>query len=207
MSSFCVVGIDTSIGKTQAVGQIARTALKLGVEVITCKLVQTGCVGISEDIETHRKIMGIPMKEIDLDGTTCPYVFPFPASPHLAAEMACSQVEVQVLDRCLSDLQSRYDLVVIEGSGGLMVPLTRDLLLIDFLADRGIPVVLVTSPRLGSLNHTLLSLEALAHRNIPVQALVYNLFDRATPEIQEDTKELLTSRFPQLRFWEMTASQ
>ena len=76
-------GIDTDIGKTYATGVLAKALYNRGLKVITQKLVQTGCEGIAEDIITHRDIMGMPLQALDKDGTTCPYVFSKPASPHL----------------------------------------------------------------------------------------------------------------------------
>ena len=79
MAVYFISGIDTDAGKSIVTGVIARTLLQKGVHVITQKFIQTGCVGISEDILKHREIMGIPPQEVDKDGTTCPYVMTYPA--------------------------------------------------------------------------------------------------------------------------------
>ncbi|MBL6957333.1 MAG: AAA family ATPase, partial [Chlorobium phaeobacteroides] len=79
-----IAGIDTGIGKSVATGLLARSLLESGSRVITQKMVQTGCQDVSEDILLHREIMGVPLQDVDRDGTTCPYVFSYPASPHLA---------------------------------------------------------------------------------------------------------------------------
>ena len=80
MAVYFISGIDTDAGKSIVTGVIARTLLQKGVHVITQKFIQTGCVGISEDILKHREIMGIPPQEVDRDGTTCPYVMTYPVS-------------------------------------------------------------------------------------------------------------------------------
>ena len=80
MAVYFISGIDTDAGKSIVTGVIARTLAGKGVRVITQKFIQTGCVGISEDILKHREIMGIPPQEVDKDGTTCPYVMTYPAS-------------------------------------------------------------------------------------------------------------------------------
>lgn len=72
-------------------------------------------------------------------------------------------------------MAERFEIVLLEGAGGLMVPLTTSLLTIDYVAQHQFPVILVTSGRLGSINHTLLSLEALKSRGLKLKALVYNL--------------------------------
>lgn len=187
-----VAGIDTGIGKTVATGHLARLFADEGLRVITQKIVQTGCEGVSEDIATHRELMGITLQEVDLDGTTCPYVFRFPASPHLAASMEGRTIDLMTIRRSTFILQKRCDLVLLEGVGGLLVPLTPELLFADYVRDAGYAIVLVTSSRLGSINHTLLSLEACVSRNIPVRGVVYNRFEESVgEEIAADTRNVI----------------
>ena len=126
--------------------------------MITQKIVQTGCQGIAEDIQTHRRLQGIGLTEHDRNGSTCPYVFAYPCSPHLAAEQEQRPIDLETIDAATQTLLQSYDTVLLEGAGGLMVPLNREQTLLDFAAERGYPLVLVTSGRLGSINHTLLSL-------------------------------------------------
>ncbi|MCC8177264.1 MAG: dethiobiotin synthase [Bacteroidales bacterium] len=188
-----ISGIDTDAGKSYCTGYIARKMMDEGLKVITLKPVQTGCSEWAEDILTHRRIMGIPMQPRDLDHTTAPIIFSYPASPHLAAEKDGGRIDLEVIDRAADALAEEYDVVLIEGAGGLMVPLTRDLLTIDYVAQRGWPVMLVTNARLGSINHTLLSLEALTARNIPVHSVVYNEYFDTDPVIAPDTREYIAT--------------
>jgi dethiobiotin synthetase len=80
-----ISGIDTNVGKTVATGMIAKALAKAGKKVITQKMIQTGCEHVSEDIEAHRQIQGIPFTDEDTRGLTCPYIFTYPCSPHMAA--------------------------------------------------------------------------------------------------------------------------
>ena len=192
-SVLAVSGIDTGIGKTIATGLLARHFAEAGVRTITQKIAQTGCDGISEDIVKHRELMGIPLQEADLDGTTCPYVFRCPASPHLAAAMERREIDIMTIRRSTFKLQKLYDLVLLEGVGGLLVPLSADLLLADYIRDAGYGLVLVSSSRLGSINHTLLSLEACATRYIPVRGLIYNRFFDADEAIAADTRKVIAA--------------
>jgi dethiobiotin synthetase len=84
-------------------------------------------------------------------------------------------------------LATRYDVVLVEGAGGVAVPLTEELLTIDFVAQEKWPMILVTSGKLGSLNHTFLSLEAASNRQVPLAGIVYNYCASAHPMIDEDT--------------------
>jgi len=105
-------------------------------------------------------------------------------------------------------LANKYDVVLLEGAGGLMVPLTTELLTIDYLAEKKFPVILVSSGRLGSINHTLLSLEALKSRGLELYALAYNLNDESQDElISKDTsdylKAYLAKHFPQAHWMDI----
>ena len=94
-----VGGIDTDIGKTVATGWLAAKLMRQGFSVITQKIVQTGCTGISDDILVHRRLQNLPLLPEDTDGITCPYLFGYPCSPHLAARMAGARIDPAVINR------------------------------------------------------------------------------------------------------------
>jgi dethiobiotin synthetase len=183
MAVYFIAGIDTEIGKTVVTGHIAKYLSTLGRTVTTQKLVQTGSENISDDIVKHREIMGTELNSFDKDGITCPYLFKFPASPHLASNMEEVTIEPDVIDRSTETLKAAFDDVLIEGVGGIKVPLTNTYTTLDFLEERKYPVILVTSPKLGSINHTLLSLEVLKTRKIPLHGLIYNWYPDEKKEI------------------------
>jgi dethiobiotin synthetase len=181
MSVLFVSGIDTDIGKTYATGLLAKALMQQGVNVITQKLVQTGIskqadgeLGIADDILSHRQLMQMPLQPCDLDFTTCPYRYEKPASPHLSAALANQPLNINVITDATKALQADYDVVLLEGAGGLLVPINEQLLTLDYIAEQGYPIVLVTSGRLGSINHTLLSLEAIKSRGLMIHSVIYN---------------------------------
>lgn len=182
MSVLFISGIDTDIGKTYATGMIAKALMHQGVNVITQKLVQTGVainldsgeIGIADDIIIHRQLMNLPLQPCDLNFTTCPYRYEKPASPHLSAKLAGQTLNPELITKATQQLQQSYDVVLLEGAGGLLVPITEQLLTLDYIAAQGYPIVLVTSGRLGSINHTLLSLEAIKIRGLEVHSVIYN---------------------------------
>ncbi len=191
MSVYFVSGIDTGIGKTIATGMIARYLIQHGCHAITMKLVQTGNVGFSEDLDAHRKIMQCGRFPEDELGLTTPAIFAFPASPHLAASREGTIVDIPAIRSAVNTLASKYEVVLLEGAGGLAVPLTEDLLTVDFIAQENYPLILVASGRLGSLNHAILSIEVATHRGITIAGVVYNWCDEADPEITADTKRMI----------------
>ena len=196
--TFFISGIDTDIGKTMATGHIAKTAAAQGLRVITHKPIQTGNVGVSEDIAKHRAIMGCGLLPVDEQKLTMPQLFPYPCSPHLASRLAERAIDFVAIESSIAQLQQQFDTVLIEGAGGLMVPMTEDLLFIDYIKAKGYPVILVTSGRLGSINHTLLSLEALRSRDIPLYALAYNQFHNSQDAtINQDTYQYLCKHLAQ----------
>lgn len=198
MSVLFISGIDTDIGKTYATGMIAKAMMQQDIKVITQKLVQTGVainpdtgvIGIADDIITHRQLMNIPLQPCDLDFTTCPYRYEKPASPHLSAKLANDVLNPDVITSATKILQADYEVVLLEGAGGLLVPITEQLLTLDYIAEHGYPIVLVTSGRLGSINHTLLSLEAITSRGLEVHSIIYNhIHDNAA----QTDKQIATS--------------
>jgi dethiobiotin synthetase len=187
---YFVSGIDTDIGKTIVTGLLARSCLKNGVQTITQKIVQTGCVGLSEDIIRHRQIMEIELQPADFSGLTCPYVFSVPCSPHLAARLENQLIDCNVIRKATTSLLKEYDLVFLEGAGGLFVPLNDEETQIDYFEAEKHPLILVSSSRLGSINHTLCSLSLARSRNIEVAAIIYNRLEGTDPRIEEDSKEM-----------------
>ena len=209
---YFVSGIDTDIGKTVATGVLAKQLLQQGKSVITQKPVQTGCQDIAEDIAVHRKIMGIPMQEVDKQGLTMPEIFGYPASPHLAARLDGRALDLDKIRTSTQELATQYEIVLVEGAGGLMVPLTENLLTIDYIRQQGYPVILVTSGRLGSINHTLLSFSALKQYGISLYSLIFNhIHDSKDETIAGDTLEYLKGRlkdeFPEAKWQELAKTE
>lgn len=172
--TYFVSGIDTDAGKTVCTGWLARELMRAGRRVATMKFVQTGSSDAqSTDIALHRRIMGVELPE-DVRRITAPECFTYPASPDLAARMDGRSIDFERIETCVALLEQAYDVVLVEGAGGLMVPLTENLTTIDYAKQRQWPMLFVTSGKLGSINHTLLSWEALANRQITLSAVIYN---------------------------------
>jgi dethiobiotin synthetase len=191
---YFITGIDTDAGKTIVTGTMARYLKEKGVKVITQKLAQTGCAGLSEDILSHRALMKSELLAEDIDGLTCPYVFEFPSSPHLAARLEGKAIEASRLNAATAELQNHYECVLVEGAGGLMVPLNENLNLSDYLITCNYPIIMVTSGKLGSINHTLLTLEVCANKGLNLVGLVFNHFASTNRTITSDTLNLFRKK-------------
>lgn len=186
-----VTGTGTDVGKSWATGWLARELARAGSNVITQKFIQTGNCGRSEDIEVHRSIMGIPLQPRDLDGTTAPIILSYPASPHLAARIDGIEIDWEVPAASSRQLACEYDHVLIEGAGGALVPLNDRLLTADWIARHDLPAAVVTGGMLGSINHTLLTLEALEARGVKVALVIYNPHFDTDEVICPDTRAYL----------------
>ena len=149
--------------------------------------------------------MDIALTDDDREGLTMPEIFSYPCSPHLASRIDGRPIDFDKIERATEELSHRYDIVLLEGAGGLMVPLSEEFLTIDYVAQKGYPLLFVTSGKLGSINHTLLSLEAIKSRGIELDTVLYNLYPTVEDRtIQEDTQQFiqryLQKHFPETKF-------
>jgi len=196
-----ISGIDTDAGKTYATAWLAKHLMKKGQRVITQKFIQTGNSGYSEDIVKHRELMGTGLLPEDEDFTTAPIIFSYPASAQLAARLDGKEINLDKVRQSSAVLASRYDSVLVEGAGGLMVPVTDDYFTIDYVKDEKLPLALVTNGVLGSINHTILSLEAIKNRDITLRYLLYNTYFDNDKTIADDTRgfisRYLAKHFPE----------
>jgi dethiobiotin synthetase len=157
-AALVVTGTDTDVGKTVFCAGLTRF-----LDATYWKPVQAGLAG-ETDSQTVRRLAELPVERVLPEA----WSLRTPASPHLAADIDGVEIDPDALvlpaaDRCL----------VVEGAGGLMVPLTRRTLVIDVIARWGAPVVLCARTRLGTINHTLLSIEALRRRAIPLLGVAF----------------------------------
>jgi len=181
INAYFIAGTSTHVGKTFITGLLAQffTTHKK-INCITQKWVQTGT---ASDIKTHLKAIKKPVKDIiPYQKAINPYVFSLAASPHFAAEYEKKTIQEEKILTAFHALKQHFDMVVVEGSGGLLVPFSRSLLQIDLLEKLKIPTVLVAANILGGINHTLLSVEALKARQIPIAGIILNEIEKKTPD-------------------------
>jgi dethiobiotin synthetase len=174
-----VTGTDTGVGKTLAAAALCLAERQAGRTVLYAKPVQTGLYPSEPgDAAFVAAAAGVPVIEC--------LRFPDPLAPAVAAERAGVAIDVDGLLADLTKAGDGFDRVVVEGAGGLLVPLWGDLTMAD-LADRlGAGLVVVTRPSLGTLNHTALTIEAARARGLPVDGLVVSGWP-ATPDVTEQT--------------------
>lgn len=166
-----VTGTDTGVGKTVVSSLLLGYLLDQGIEAGYQKWVSTGGE-MAEDLLYCLSRNGL---ELDTESGDDQVVFQFrlPASPHLSAEMEGREVTPARIREAFYRYGRQKEMLLVEGVGGLMVPLRRDLLLADFLGELKLPALIVARSGLGTINHSLLTIEALRKRDIPVFGVVF----------------------------------
>jgi len=173
MSAIFVAGTDTDVGKTHACGLLLDFLRKNGSDVWYQKWAATGPEFPPADLEACLRMAEIPL-EPELVSSQVVYHFALPVSPHLAAEQEGKILDPALIRVRYQEMLACHELLIVEGVGGLMVPLNRELLLVDLLRELKIPTLVVAKSGLGTINHTLLTLEALRHRSVSVLGVVFS---------------------------------
>jgi dethiobiotin synthetase len=157
LRGFFVTGTGTEVGKTVVAAVIARSLVAAGAQVAVFKPAESG---VEEGSEPDHVLLRRAGGSTQPDDEVAPYRYEAPVSPHLGAELAGEAIEPARLVRAARAAAARADYLVCEGVGGLLVPLTLGYLVRDFARELGLPVVVAAEPGLGTINHTLLTIEA-----------------------------------------------
>lgn len=184
---FFVTGTDTDVGKTVATLSLAVALRQKGFSVGVMKPVQCG----GDDAQFLKKELNL--KE-DID-TINPYFAKEPLSPHLAFQRAKKNISIPVIKKCYERLKEQYDIVLIEGAGGLMVPIKHNYLVADLISDLETPVVIVSRLALGTINHTLLTIEQARMRDLEVKGIIFSQPTRESQGIPEKTNPQAIKKF------------
>ena len=178
--NFWIAGTDTDVGKTLVTTYFMRHFQEIGKSVTPYKPIQTGII-----VENSKQYYGDTTfyqsfsEEILVEEHLNSYSFREPASPHYAAMLEGTVIEEEIILQHINQLKSLYDYVICEGAGGLYVPLNekRNYHFLDCMKQSQLPVILVARTKLGTINHTLLSIEVLKMKDIPIAGVVFNAFE------------------------------
>ena len=185
-----ITGTDTDVGKTFVTASICCSLISNGFRVCLQKWISTGARGRSLDIEYVKEGIGSSLGKdsLNLMEFSSPYCLSFPCSPHLSSEMEGLEIDgeyiIEEADRC----EGLADILIMEGIGGLLVPVTRRLLLLDIIEMVRPAVVLVARSGLGTINHTLLSLNVLRNRGLEPLAVILNRVECGGQEDGSDNR-------------------
>ncbi len=195
IKGFFITGTDTGVGKTFVAAGLIRAMKDHGLNVCPMKPAETGCSVskgqlVPEDTVTLMKASGVdePMDVIN------PYRFRKPLAPSIAAELEHVFIEKRVICNAYKKLAGKYDVIIMEGAGGIMVPLHKQYLYLDLLRDLGLPVLIIARPDLGTINHSLLTIEAARNKGIEVLGLVFNHTEKTKNDISQKTNPEIIAR-------------
>jgi len=191
-AGFFVTGTDTEVGKTLVSGALIVKLRDQQINAIGFKPVVAGTykdtsgITLNEDLETLRIASNLSHGELSL----CPYVLDQPAAPHLVAAQQGLMLEMSVMTEAFQNIQKHADCIVVEGAGGLLIPLNQDEDLGEFAKKIDLPMILVVGMKLGCLNHALLTYEAIKARNLKIAGWIANALEEEMPLLQENLQTL-----------------
>ncbi|WRP07759.1 dethiobiotin synthase [Rossellomorea aquimaris] len=192
MKGFFITGTDTDIGKTVTTGLLTKYFLENGIDAFPYKPVQSGAILkkdrlVAPDTEFYEVVT---TRSFGKDANT--YLLKTPSSPHLAASIDGVRIELKPILEQVEKLQSTHELLLVEGAGGLIVPLNQEETILDLIERVSLPVILVARTGLGTINHTVLSVMALKQRNIEIAGIILNQTSiDEMPEIERDNKRMI----------------
>jgi len=183
-----ITGTDTGVGKTVVSAALVYYLRSQGLDVGVMKPVHTGCrfIGskpIGEDTQLLIRAAGVQ----DLPEMVTPYCLEYPLAPWTASQLEGVHIKLFVLLKAYQELRRRHSFLVVEGVGGLAVPITARLSVADLALSFELPLLVVARPGLGTLNHTKLTIEYAKARKIPVKGIVLNETQKRKAELAEKT--------------------
>ena len=197
MKGVFITGTDTDCGKTRVGVALARLARKAGLVVRVCKPVETGCEerdGARQPVDALALAAAAgdprPLERI------CPYRLALPAAPEVAARSEGVTIERARLRSAFEDACADADLVLVEGAGGVRVAIAPGLDMLGLARDLGLPVLLVARAALGTMNHTRLTLEALAREGAPLAGVVVSHTTPGLSDADRANLDLLLEDLP-----------
>lgn len=194
MTGLLITGTDTGVGKTYVACGLAALLSATGKKVGVMKPVETGCETkegqlCPEDALRLRRFSGstLPLERL------CPYRFAPPLAPAVAADMAGVKIDKRQILACYEQIQARHDVTLVEGAGGLLVPLADGYTFADLARDLGVPLLVVVGSKLGTINHALLTLHCAKSMGLPVRGYILN-HPTPTPDLAAGTNRRALAR-------------
>ncbi len=188
MKGIFITGTDTGVGKTFVAVGLLMALREMGYRVCPMKPLETGCKIrngrlIPQDVLRLMKASGVkePVERIN------PYRFRHPLAPSVAAVIEGKSITRQKILSAYRSILNRYDLIVVEGAGGIMVPVYKEYLFLHMVKDMNLPLIIVSKPALGTINHTLLTIEVARRAAIEVVGVIINYAESTKKGIAEKT--------------------
>jgi len=169
-----ITGTDTGVGKTVVAAGLALALRERGIRVGVMKPVATGCVGNEQRLISMDAAYLFEAGENEYPALTSPARFRHALSPNVASTLERRELNLASVIEAYRELQKHYDFIIVEGIGGLMVPLMRDYFVANLVREFSLPLLIVARPGLGTINHTLLTVDAAVIRGFDIRGIIFN---------------------------------
>ena len=192
MKSLFIAGTDTDVGKTYITAGLGVVLRKMGIDVGVMKPFAAGTAQKkgykSEDIE----IISRAAMACDPENLVNPQFFPIPASPYTAWKKLKTKPKVSTILSSFKKLTKLHDMLLVEGMGGIMTPILKDYYITNLIKDMKIPTVIVTRSKVGTVNHTIMTVKMCEKYKIPIKGIIINDFDKGYPikDLKKDLQNL-----------------
>jgi len=192
LKSIFITGTDTDVGKTYITAGLAVTLRKMGVDIGVMKPFAAGNTqknGFkSEDVEILSKAAQIH----DPENLVNPQFFPIPASPYTAWKKLKIKPKIPTILKSFKKLSNLHEMLLIEGMGGVMTPILKDYYITNLIKEMKIPTIIVTRSKVGTVNHTIMTVKFCEKFKIPIKGIIINNFDKGYPvkQLKKDLEGL-----------------
>lgn len=197
---FFITGTDTGVGKTVVAGALLLAFRSFGIKVCGMKPIETGCLKSKFKVQSpkskvEKEILipadGMFLKSIgnmdDSIDVITPIRFEKPLAPFPASEIKGTTVDIEKIKKAFEALLNKYDMVLVEGIGGLLVPIKRNYFVLDLAKHLGLPIIIVSRAGLGTINHTLLTVNYALKEGLNVAGIIINYCQPPENTLAEET--------------------
>ncbi|MBB5172405.1 dethiobiotin synthase [Texcoconibacillus texcoconensis] len=197
MNHLFITGTDTEVGKTVVTSLLFKSFIDKGICVRPFKPIQTGAYKegntlIAPDVAFYQKIKMIAREK------ATHYLFEPACSPHLAGRMANTHIDIETIKKTYVELSQNYESILIEGAGGLAVPINESADMADLAKLLDVPIVIVSRPNLGTINHTLQTFYYAQSKGLEVAGVIFSKVSRQRTDIEEENIRFIEERMPVL---------
>ena len=190
MKPLFITATDTDIGKTYVCAGLAHSLKKLDIDVGIMKPFACGVKQKTGFSSNDLTILSKAAMVNDAEELLNPFFFPIPASPYTAAKNLGVKIDINYLMKCFRKLDKIHDVMLVEGIGGIMTPILKDYAIIDLIKDLEANTIIVTSSKIGTINHTIMTCDMCKNMKIPVKGLIINNFDSTGYPVSDLERDL-----------------
>jgi dethiobiotin synthetase len=190
--SYFIIGTDTNVGKTYVASHLIQHFVQAGFATIGMKPIASGCTAnengqlINDDVLALNAASNVAAPATLIN----PYAFAPAIAPHIAAELAGVNMQIEVIQQAYAALSKLAEMVIVEGAGGFFVPINATQTLADIAVILNIPIILVVGIKLGCINHALLTVEAIQTRGLKLAGWVANQIEPDMPMVEGNLNTL-----------------